>query len=76
MKNTIENKEKYIPQVGDLFEWCDEQYWCIESSSFSGVVRNIGETTNIRGFIWNYGGEMQKFIRKATEIELENLGLN
>ena len=48
----------------------------IESSSFSGVVRNIGETTNIRGFIWNYGGEMQKFIRKATEIELENLGLN
>ena len=67
--------DNYIPQRGDLFEWCDEQYWCIETSSYSGVVNPVGETYYIRGFIWNYGGENPKFIRKATEKELENKGI-
>ena len=63
----------YIPEKGDLFEWCDEKYWCIESSSFSGVVNPVGETFYQRGFIWDYGNEKPIFIRKATEREFENM---
>ena len=67
--------EKYRPTRGDLFEWCDEQFWCIESNTYSGVVNPIGETYYVRNFIWGYGGERPKFIRKGTEEELEKLGL-
>jgi len=63
----------YIPQKGDLFEWCDEKYWCIESGNYSGVVNQVGETFYQRGFIWNYGGEKPIFIRKATEREFANM---
>jgi hypothetical protein len=71
----MDNLNNYIPQVGDLFEWCDEQYWCIESGKYSGVVNLVGETFYQRGFYWNYGGESPKFIRKATERELEKMGI-
>ena len=81
MDNSIEKQNhppylcgnSYIPQKGDLFEWCDEKYWCIESGNFSGVVNPIGETFYQRGFIWNYGGEKPIFVRKATEQEFENI---
>jgi len=63
----------YIPQKGDLFEWCDELYWCIESGKYSGVVNPVGETYYQRGFIWNYGNEKPIFVRKATEQEFESL---
>jgi len=63
----------YIPQKGDLFEWCDEKYWCIESGNYSGVVNPVGETFYQRGFIWNYGNEKPIFIRKATEQEFESM---
>ena len=66
-------QETYIPQKGDMFEWCDEKYWCIESGSYSGVVNPVGETYYQRGFIWNYKNEKQIFIRKATDIEFENI---
>jgi len=65
----------YIPQSGDLFEWCDEKFWCISSGSFSGVVNPVGETFYQRGFIWNYGGEKPIFIKKGNKDELERLGL-
>lgn len=68
-----EQNEKYIPQKGDLFEWCDEQYWCIESTQYSGVVNPVGETYYLRGFIWNYSNEQAKFIRKATNEEYEKM---
>lgn len=67
---------KYIPKPGDIFEWCDEQYICIESYSSCGVVNTIGETYYIRGFMWDYQDEIPKFIRKSTEEELERIGLN
>lgn len=75
---SIANNEvdKYIPERGDVFEWCDEKYFCIESTSFSGVVNLFGETFYQRGFIWNYGGEKPIFIRKATEEELQSLGMD
>jgi hypothetical protein len=72
MENKIKNID-YIPQIGDLFEWCDEQYYCIESGSFSGVVNPVGETFYIRGFIWNYHDEKPKFIKKATPTEFKNM---
>lgn len=67
--------EKYIPQVGDLFEWCDEDYWCIETGSYYGVANPVGETYYIRNFIWMYGGESPVFKRKATDDELEKIGI-
>jgi hypothetical protein len=67
--------KNYIPEKGDLFEWCDEKYWCIQSGEYSGVVNPVGETYYQRGFIWNYGNEKPIFIRKATEKELESMGL-
>ena len=67
--------EKYTPERGDIFEWCDEQYFCIEGGSYSGVVNPIGETYYQRGFIWNYGGEAPIFIRKATPEELSSRGI-
>jgi hypothetical protein len=69
-------EEEYIPQPGDLFKWCAEEYWCIETGSHKGVVNPVEETYYTRGFIWNYGGEKPKFIRKATEQELESMGIN
>lgn len=63
----------YIPQKGDLFEWCDEKYWCIEAGNYSGVVNPVGETFYQRGFVWNYGGEKPIFVRKATEVEFESM---
>ena len=66
-------RRSYIPQKGDLFEWCDEKYWCIESGNYSGVVNPVGETFYQRGFIWNYGNENPIFVRKATEREFENM---
>jgi len=65
----------YIPQSGDLFKWCDEDYWCISSGRYSGVVNPVGETYYQRGFIWNYGGEIPVFIRKGNSQELERLGV-
>lgn len=60
------NTGNYIPEKGDLFEWCDERYWCIESGAFSGVVCPVGGTYCLRGFIWNFGELKQTFIRKGT----------
>jgi hypothetical protein len=63
----------YVPKKGDLFEWCDDQFWCIESGAFSGVVNPVGETYYLRGFMWNFGGEPPRFIRKATKDEYDYL---
>ena len=63
----------YIPKKGDLFEWCDDQFWCVETGAYSGVVNPLGETYYLRGFIWNFGGEPPKFIRKATPNEYYDL---
>lgn len=38
--------ENYIPQQGDIFEWCEEEYICIESGSYSGIVNPKEETYN------------------------------
>jgi hypothetical protein len=69
------SEEDYTPQVGDLFEWNGEHFWCIEAGKVSGVVNPINETFYIRGFFWNYGGITSRFIRKATKEEIESLGL-
>lgn len=65
----MKQENNYIPEPGDMFMWCDEAYWCLESNSFSGRVIPIGETYYKQGFVWNYQGEKQIFIRKATEDE-------
>jgi hypothetical protein len=64
---------KYIPKKGDVFKWCDEEYICIESKDFSGVVNLKGENYYERGFIWNYGNEPQIFIREVTQEEYATL---
>jgi len=66
-------KEKYTPVKGDVFKWVDEEYICIESGKFSGVVNPIVETYYIRGFIWEYDKEKPEFVRKATNEELDRL---
>lgn len=70
LKFDKKQENNYIPEPGDMFMWCDEKYWCIESNSFSGRVVNVGDTNIENGFIWDFGGEKQIFIRKATEDEL------
>lgn len=69
-------QDMYIPQVGDMFEWCEEKYWCIETGKYSGVVNPINETYYLRGFSWCYENHKPKFIRQATENELDKLGLS
>ncbi len=66
----------YIPQIGDMFEWNEEKFWCIETGRFRGVVNPIGETYYLRQFQWVYGGHYPKFIRKANQNELDKLGLS
>ena len=68
--------EKYIPQSGDLFKWCDEEYWCVSSDFFSGTVNPVGESCYVNSFIWNYANEDQIFIRKGDENELKRLGIS
>ena len=66
-------KINYTPQKGDVFKWCDEEYICIESREYSGVVNPTGENYYIRNFIWNYGGEFPEFMHKLEVREFENL---
>lgn len=63
----------YIPKKGDIFKWCEEEYICIESTDFSGVVNPKGESYYLRGFIWNYGNELQEFVRELTQKEYNNI---
>lgn len=65
--------ENYIPKKGDVFEWCDEEFICVESTNFSGVVNPKGEAYYQRGFIWNYGNEPQKYIRTLNFEEFNNM---
>lgn len=69
----MDDKNKYIPEKGDVFKWIDEDYICIESRPYSGTVNPIGETYYIKNFIWDYAGEKPEFIRKAIKSELERL---
>lgn len=63
----------YIPKRGDIFKWCDEQYLCLDSSSYSGTVcyMDAENPYTIRHFVWCYGREDQEFVRTASDEELE-----
>ena len=69
-------QDTYTPKVGDLFKWGGQEYFCIESSEKSGTVNPIGETFYQRDFYWNFEGITPVFIRKATDKELENMGID
>lgn len=66
----------YTPERGDVFEWCDEQYFCVENNGSMGVVNPLNRTYYVRNFMWNFKGEKAKFLRKATEDELRSLGMD
>ncbi len=68
-------ENNYIPTAGDIFEWCEELYCCIEGDSKFGVVHQLGTDYQHRGFNFTYDGEQPKFIRKATEVELIEFGV-
>lgn len=70
MKNNKFNFEK-----GDVIEFCDELYYVIDNRGSSGTVSPFGETFYLRNFVWAYGDDICKFVRKPTLGELEKLGL-
>ena len=63
----------YTPEVGDVFEWCDEHYICITSGNHSGIVISVGDNYCISNFTWNMHDAKSTFIRKATSEELEQI---
>ena len=63
----------YTPEVGDVFEWCDEHYICQSSNKMSGVVYYLDATLASNNFYWNYADETCRFIRKATDKEMNKL---
>ena len=62
-------------QKCDVVEFCDEHYFVIENNGSSGVVNPFGENYYVRFFQWQYQDSITKFVRKATQNELEKLGL-
>lgn len=65
--------KNYIPQRGDVFSWCEEEYTCIESGEISGVVNPRGTTYYVRNFMWTIGEDSPEFLRKLTKDEFNNL---
>lgn len=68
-EKNLDETSTYIPQKGDVFQWCEEEYFCLESNSLTGVVNPVGQNYYLRGFMWFYEGEKSIFIRKMTEEE-------
>jgi hypothetical protein len=67
--------DKFNFKIGDVIEFCDQQYFVIENHGSKGVVNPIGENFYIRFFNWQYGEEVSRFVRKPTDYELDKLGL-
>lgn len=66
----------YIPQKGDLFEYGKDLFWCIDTGVNNGVVNPVGESFYLFAFQWNKNKDKKpKFIRKATVLELESMGI-
>lgn len=68
----MENTE-YIPKVGHIFQWCDEEYLCIKTDKHSGDVIPVGDSCHVNNFYWNYGGEKPKFIREISVEKTEQI---
>jgi hypothetical protein len=66
---------EYIPQVGDVFECKNKQYYCLRSTPFTGLVKPTDEEV-LRKIIWNYLGDTPKFIKQATEDSMRKFGVN
>lgn len=62
----LQTYKKYIPQPGDVFEWCDEEFICLTSSSTVGTVRQEGDSITQK-FYWNFDSEPQIFKRKIKD---------
>jgi hypothetical protein len=67
-------EENYIPQTGDVIEWCDELYYVIKGGNNYGSVIPIGDAQKIK-FYWTLHGESSKFVRKMTDKELKETSL-
>ena len=54
-------------EVGDIIEWCDEQYEVIEVyiGGDTGRVKDMSGDI-IRNFKFNYNGEKSKIIKKSN----------
>mgnify|MGYP007071594490 CR=1 FL=1 len=61
--------------IGDVIQYDGHQYFVIENNGLYGTVNPFGEDYYIRNFRWDFNGKKTTFVRKATEREIINLGL-
>jgi hypothetical protein len=60
---------------GDVIEFCDEHYFVIKNYGSKGLVKPFAENYYINSFYWKFEDSIAKFVRRATEEEMKQLGI-
>lgn len=70
--------ESVIYNFGDIILFQGDEYYVIKNFGDYGTVCPVCDNYYIENFLWSYhlyGTPKSKFVRKATEKEIEKLGL-